>query len=360
MLQQVLKGKSQLLINAFSFTKTIGDDVFSDLPSHHSTAPPHINIHSLPLVLHSQLLYGKHVLKVDSFTKDQLGALFNIAHHLKLEDRRGRYFELLKGKVLALMFFEASTRTACSFQAAMQKLGGTVVTIKPSDASLKKGESVQDTIQTMACYCDVIVMRHPEIGAVQQAAEHSRRPVINAGDGVGEHPTQALLDIFTIREEIGTVNGITVTMVGDLKHGRTVHSLARLLTLYRVNLQYVSPDGLKMPENVKKYVQERRIPQKEYKSIEEALPSTDVLYMTRIQKERFADQSEYEKVHGYFVLTPKLLTKAKEKMIVMHPFPRVNEISVEVDVDPRAAYFRQMECGMYVRMALLTMLSGRF
>jgi len=320
----------------------------------------HAHVPYLPQFLHSQLLFGKHILKVETMNKEKLNALFNIAQHLKNEERRGRHIETLKGKILALMFFEPSTRTACSFQAAMQRLGGTVISIKPSDASLKKGESVQDTVSTMACYSDVIVMRHPVKGAVQQAAEMCRRPIINAGDGVGEHPTQALLDVFTIREEFGTVNGITVTMVGDLKNGRTVHSLAKLLTLYRVNLQYVSPDSLKMPENVRNYVQQRGIPQREFSSIEEVLPSTDVLYMTRIQKERFTNESEYNKVHGSFVLTPQILTKAKNKMIVMHPLPRVNEISPEVDCDPRAAYFRQAEYGMFVRMALLSMLTGRF
>jgi len=240
----------------------------------------------------------------------------------------------------------------------MQKLGGTVIAMKPSDASVVKGESLQDTVQAMCCYCDVLVIRHMVKDSVQIAAEHCRRPVINAGDGVGEHPTQALLDIFTIREEIGTANGITVTMVGDLKHGRTVHSLARLLTLYRVNLQYVSPESLRMPEAVKSYVHNKAIPQREFSSIEDALPNTDVLYMTRIQKERFANESDYTKVCGSFILTPKLLTKAKEKMVVLHPLPRVDEISIECDSDPRAAYFRQMECGMFVRMALLAMLLG--
>lgn len=315
---------------------------------------------SIPMSLQTSALLGKHIITVQSFTKNQLGAIFNIAHHLRQEIKKGKSFDILKGKILGIMFFEASTRTACSFQSAMQKLGGTVLSIKPSDASLTKGESLYDTVHTLSCYCDVLAIRHPEKGAVQKAAEHCRRPVINAGDGVGEHPTQALLDIFTIREEIGTVNGITITMVGDLKNGRTVHSLARLLTLYRVNLQYVSPPSLQMPDKIKTYVAKRNILQQEFTTIEEALPNTDVLYMTRIQKERFANTEEYNKVHGLYIVTPKLLTKAKEKMVVMHPLPRVNEISVEVDTDPRAAYFRQMECGMYIRMALLCMLTGRY
>lgn len=332
------------------------EDVFQDTPH---TSVPTLVMQQLPPSLQSHALYGKHILSVETLSKDHLGSLFNLAHYMRQEVRKGKIFETLKGKVLGLMFFEASTRTSGSFQVAMQRLGGTVFCINPSDSSLKKGESLEDTVHTMSCYCDAIVLRHPEKGAVQRAAEHCRRPIINAGDGIGEHPTQALLDVFTIREEIGTVNGITVTMVGDLKHGRTVHSLARLLTLYRVNLQYVSPNSLKMPENVKAYVERRGIPQKEYPTIEDALPSTDVLYMTRIQRERFPTEAEYEEVHGCYIVTPKLLTKAKEKMVVMHPLPRVNEISIEVDSDPRAAYFRQMECGMYVRMALLALLTGR-
>lgn len=313
---------------------------------------------TFPPSIHTNFLLGKHVLNVESFKNDQLRQLFNLAHHIRNTLKKGKSLEILKGKILGLMFFEPSTRTSSSFQAAMQKLGGTAVSMKPSDASLAKGESLQDTVQTMSCYCDVLVIRHMVKNSVQLAAEKCRRPVINAGDGIGEHPTQALLDVFTIREEIGTANGVTVTMVGDLKHGRTVHSLARLLTLYRVNLQYVSPDGLKMPDSVKTYVHNKGVPQREYSTIEEALPNTDVLYMTRIQKERFADEEDYLKVKGSFILTPKLLTKAKQKMVVMHPLPRVDEISVECDSDPRAAYFRQVECGMYVRMAVLAMVLG--
>uniref|UniRef100_A0A286XC64 Multifunctional protein CAD n=1 Tax=Cavia porcellus TaxID=10141 RepID=A0A286XC64_CAVPO len=197
------------------------------------------------------------------------------------------------------------------------------------------------------------VQKERSLDILKLASKHCRKPVINAGDGVGEHPTQALLDIFTIREELGTVNGMTITMVGDLKHGRTVHSLARLLTLYRVSLRYVAPPSLRMPPNVWNYVASRGIKQEEFESIEEALPDTDVLYMTRIQKERFGSAQEYESCFGQFILTPHIMTRAKEKMVVMHPMPRVNEISVEVDSDPRAAYFRQAENGMYIRMALL-------
>ncbi|XP_070556717.1 multifunctional protein CAD-like isoform X2 [Ptychodera flava] len=305
-------------------------------------------------------LVGKHILTATRLTKDQLHHLFNVAHHMRMTVQKDRVLDyILKGKVMASMFYEPSTRTSNSFTAAMYRLGGTVLHLNEETSSHKKGETLQDAIQTMAGYSDVIVLRHSQPGSVEAAARYCSRPVINAGDGVGEHPTQALLDVFTIREEIGTVNNITITMVGDLKHGRTVHSLARLLTLYRVQLRYVTPPSLKMPRSVYDYVSERGIPQEEYFSIEEALPGTDVLYMTRIQRERFDKEEEFKQVSGQFILTPHIMTRAKEKMVVMHPMPRVAEISPDVDADPRAAYFRQAECGMYVRMALLAMVLGK-
>ncbi|XP_064196290.1 CAD protein isoform X2 [Anguilla rostrata] len=304
-------------------------------------------------------LVGQHVLSVRQFSKDQLSHLFNVAHHLRMMVQKERSLDILKGKVMASMFYEVSTRTSSSFAAAMQRLGGSVVHFCEATSSSQKGESVADSVQTMSGYADVLVLRHPLPGAVETASKHCRKPVINAGDGVGEHPTQALLDIFTIREELGTVNGMTITMVGDLKHGRTVHSLARLLTQYRISLRYVAPRNLHMPPEIIDFVASRGIKQEEFGSIEEALPDTDVLYMTRIQKERFASEEEYNACFGQFILTPHIMTGAKRKMVVMHPLPRVNEISAEVDTDPRAAYFRQAENGMYIRMALLATVLGR-
>nr|XP_034369965.1 CAD protein isoform X2 [Arvicanthis niloticus] len=309
-------------------------------------------------LLHS--LVGQHILSVKQFTKDQMSHLFNVAHTLRMMVQKERSLDILKGKVMASMFYEVSTRTSSSFAAAMARLGGAVLSFSEATSSVQKGESLADSVQTMSCYADVVVLRHPQPGAVELAAKHCRRPVINAGDGVGEHPTQALLDIFTIREELGTVNGMTITMVGDLKHGRTVHSLACLLTQYRVSLRYVAPPSLRMPPSVRDFVASRGTKQEEFESIEEALPDTDVLYMTRIQKERFGSVQEYEACFGQFILTPHIMTRAKKKMVVMHPMPRVNEISVEVDSDPRAAYFRQAENGMYIRMALLATVLGRF
>jgi aspartate carbamoyltransferase len=206
----------------------------------------------------------------------------------------------------------------------------------------------------------VIVLRHPEMGSAELAAKYARKPIINAGDGVGEHPTQALLDLFTIQEEMGRIDGLTITMVGDLKYGRTVHSLARLLALFDVRLNYVSPEILRMPETLIEEIQGKSaMPQAEHYTLDPVIGESDVLYVTRVQKERFADAAEYESVKDAFVISPETLQAAKEDMIVMHPLPRVGEITMEVDDDPRAAYFRQMEYGLYVRMALLSMVLGK-
>jgi aspartate carbamoyltransferase len=244
----------------------------------------------------------------------------------------------------------------------MERLGGSVIPINEVKySSVTKGESLTDTVRTLECYADVIVLRHPETGSAAIAAKAAKKPVINAGDGIGEHPTQALLDTFTIFEELGAgqIDGMTVTMLGDLKYGRTVHSLARLLSLFKVKINYVSPDILRMPREVMEEVSAKGIPQAEFSSLTDVLPETDVLYVTRVQKERFEDPAEYEKVKGAYVIDPGIMKAAKQEMIVMHPLPRVGEISVDFDDDPRAAYFRQMEYGLYVRMALLAMVLGK-
>lgn len=313
---------------------------------------------SLP---HSRTMSGKHVLSVDMFTmKEQLNDIYNLASFFKAKVHKDRPLdEVLRGKVMASIFYEVSTRTCSSFAAAMQRLGGRVIYMDETSSSVKKGETLEDSIAVMSGYADVVVLRHPEVGAMARAADVCRKPVINAGDGVGEHPTQALLDVFTIREEIGTVNGLTITMVGDLKHGRTVHSLARLLTLYNVTINYVSPPSLAMPNKITSFVSSKGIQQNVYTTLEEILPETDVLYMTRIQQERFANQDEYQRTCGLYVITPKLMTRAKNRMIVMHPLPRNFEIDKAFDNDKRAAYFRQAEYGMYVRMSLLAMVLGK-
>jgi aspartate carbamoyltransferase len=306
--------------------------------------------------------YGKDIISVKQFGRSDLEYIFGVAHEMRGMVERVGTFDLLKGKILANLFYEPSTRTSSSFTAAMERLGGSVIPINEVKySSVTKGESLTDTVRTLECYADVIVLRHPETGSAAIAAKAARKPVINAGDGIGEHPTQALLDTFTIFEELsgGSVDGMTVTMLGDLKYGRTVHSLARLLSLFKVRINYVSPEILRMPREVMDEVGAKGIPQAEFNSLEKVLAETDVLYVTRVQKERFEDPAEYEKVKGAYVVDPEIMKVAKQEMIVMHPLPRVGEISVDFDADPRAAYFRQMEYGLYVRMALLAMVLGK-
>ncbi len=306
--------------------------------------------------------YGKDIISVKQFARADLQYVFGVAHEMRGMVERVGTFDLLKGKILANLFYEPSTRTSSSFTAAMERLGGSVIPINEVKySSVTKGESLTDTVRTLECYADVIVLRHPETGSAAIAAKAAHKPVINAGDGTGEHPTQALLDLFTIFEElgVGVVDGLTITMLGDLKYGRTVHSLARLLSLYEVKINYVSPEILRMPEEVMNEVGQKMIKQSEFGSLEKVLPETDVLYVTRVQKERFADPADYEKVKGAYVIDAATMKSAKKDMIVMHPLPRVTEISMDFDDDPRAAYFRQMEYGLYVRMALLAMVLGK-
>jgi aspartate carbamoyltransferase len=304
--------------------------------------------------------YGKSVLSVKQFNREDLEYIFAVAHEMRVMVERIGTFDLLKGKILANLFYEPSTRTSSSFTAAMERLGGSVIPINEVRfSSVSKGESLPDTVRTLECYADVIVLRHPDVGSAALAAKYARKPVLNAGDGVGEHPTQALLDALTIKEELGHIDGLTVTMLGDLKNGRTIHSLARLLSLYKVKLNYVAPEILRMPPEIIAELQAQGVEQAEYDSLEEALLETDVLYVTRVQKERFENPADFEKVAGAYVIDPETMKNAKERMIVMHPLPRVTEISMDFDDDPRAAYFRQMEYGLYVRMALLAMVLGK-
>lgn len=305
-------------------------------------------------------LFNQHILSVKQFAHNDLDHIFAVADEMRMMVERVGSFDLLKGKVLAVLFYEPSTRTSSSFIAAIQRLGGSIIPINEVKySSVAKGESLPDTIRTLEAYADVIVLRHPETGAAALAAKYARKPIINAGDGIGEHPTQALLDLFTILEEHGKIDGLTVTMLGDLKYGRTVHSLSRLLSLYNAKLNYVAPELLQMPRDLVDELNARNVPQHETSSLEEVLSETDVLYVTRIQKERFANLDEYEAVKGSYVITPETMSSAKSDMVLMHPLPRVGEISEAVDSDPRAAYFRQVEYGMYVRMALLAMVMGK-
>ena len=303
---------------------------------------------------------GMDILSVKQFRHRDLDIIFDVARDMReMVDRQGAV-DLLKGKLLSNLFYEPSTRTSSSFAAATQRLGGNVIQINNvTFSSVSKGEELRDTIRSMGSYSDAIVLRHPDEGSADIAAEVSEKPIINAGDGIGEHPTQALLDIFTIVEELGTIDGLTVTMLGDLKYGRTVHSLAKLLALYDVKLHFVAPDLLKAPNALVDSLIESGVGPSKHVDLDSIISETDVLYVTRVQQERFVDQSVYEKVNRSYAVNIDTMDIAKERMIVMHPLPRVDEISRAVDEDPRAAYFRQMEYGMYVRMALLALVFGK-
>ncbi len=304
--------------------------------------------------------FGQDILSVSQFDREKLECIFGVAREMRMLVERFGSADLLQGKILANLFYEPSTRTSSSFMAAMLRLGGQVIPINNVQySSVSKGESLPDTVRTLESYADVIVLRHPEMGAAATAAYYAQKPVINAGDGVGEHPTQALLDLFTIVEELGRVDGLKIAMVGDLKYGRTVHSLTKLLVNYDVEFLFVSPEILRMPQDVLGVVRETGHRYRELEDVHQIIGEVDVLYVTRVQKERFTDLAEYDRVKDFYVVDEELMAKAKERMIVMHPLPRVGEISYAVDQDPRAAYFRQMRNGMFIRMALLAAVLGK-
>lgn len=304
---------------------------------------------------------GQDIISVLQFDKERLDYVFARAQEMRAMVEQVGSVDLLKGYVLACLFYEPSTRTSASFIAAMERLGGGIIPITQGVqfSSVSKGETLADTVRTLEQYADVIVMRHPEIGAAKVAADYADVPIINAGDGAGEHPTQALLDLFTIREELGRVDGLKIAMVGDLRYGRTVHSLTRLLMQYDVSLRFVSPEILRLPLTLMNDVIDAGIDVRETHDVADVIENADVLYVTRVQKERFTDLAQYEEVRDHHEITTEIMERAKAKMIVMHPFPRVGEIHYNVDDDPRAAYFRQIKNGMYIRMALLAAVLGR-
>lgn len=306
-------------------------------------------------------LTHQDIISVSQFDTARLDYIFARAHEMREMVERVGAVDLLKGRVLACLFYEPSTRTSASFIAAMERLGGAVIPITQGVqfSSVSKGETLADTIRTLEQYADVIVLRHPEIGSAQVAADYANVPVINAGDGAGEHPTQALLDLFTIKEELGRLDGLKIAMVGDLRYGRTVHSLTRLLLQYKISLRFVSPEILRLPLTLMNEVIDAKLDVRETHDVADVIENADVLYVTRVQKERFTDLAQYEEVKDQYEITPELMAKAKSKMIVMHPLPRVGEIHYAVDSDPRAAYFRQVKNGMYIRMALLAAVLGK-
>jgi len=296
-----------------------------------------------------------HVLGAKQFEKSELERLFDAALDMEKVVARGgdRRHE---GRIMTTLFFEASTRTRLSFESAMHRLGGGVIGTENAAqfSSAIKGETLEDTIRIVSGYSDVIVMRHTDIGAAKRAAKVAPIPVINAGDGAGEHPTQALLDTYTIRKEFGKIDGLKIAMVGDLAYGRTVHSLSYMLANYQdVMVYYISPDNVRIPDNVKKYMDEKGIRYAETNDLNSVAGSIDVLYQTRIQKERFPSVEEYEKASGKYIVDAELMDRMRKDAIVLHPLPRAGEIAEEVDDDPRAAYFRQAVNGLYIRMALV-------
>ena len=304
--------------------------------------------------------YGQDIISVSQFDRTKLDYILSVGNEMKILVERFGSADLLQGKILANLFYEPSTRTSSSFMAAMLRLGGQVIPINNVQySSVTKGESLPDTVRTLESYSDIIVIRHPEVGSAATAAHYASKPVINAGDGVGEHPTQALLDLYTIVEALGNVGGLKVAMVGDLKFGRTVHSLTKLLVNYPVEFVFVSPEILRMPQDVLDVVDASGHTYEQREDVHDIIGDVDVLYVTRVQKERFTDLAEYDQVKDRYIVDPQLMSRAKERMIVMHPLPRVNEISYAVDSDPRAAYFRQMRNGMYIRMALLAAVLGK-
>lgn len=296
----------------------------------------------------------KHLISPLDLSVEELDQLLDLAQDIEANPKK--YAHACDGKKLATLFYEPSTRTRLSHEAAMLNLGGSVMGFSSADSSsASKGESVSDTIRVISCYADICAMRHPKEGAPIVASQHSTIPIINAGDGGHQHPTQTLTDLLTIRNLKGRLNNMTIGLCGDLKFGRTVHSLINALVRYEgIRFVLISPEELRLPEYIRQDVLDRQhIPYEEVVRLEDALPKLDILYMTRVQKERFFNEEDYVRMKDFYVLDQKKMALAPEDMYVLHPLPRVNEIAVEVDADPRAAYFRQVQYGVYVRMALI-------
>ena len=304
------------------------------------------------------MLKGRSLVEPEDFSLDEMELLFSLAEKIEKDEKYMR--DSCRGKLLATLFFEPSTRTRLSFEAAMLRLGGSYLGFaEPGSSSSSKGESLADTIRMASCYADAIVMRNPKEGAALLASRYSTVPVINAGDGGHHHPTQTLTDLLTIKQLLGKIDNLTVGFCGDLKFGRTVHSLAKALTRHKnIRMIFISPQELVLPEYLKSILQKQNVEFIERQNLEETMPELDVLYMTRVQRERFFNEDDYIRLKDTYVLNSEKMSLGREKLIVLHPLPRVNEISIEVDSDPRAAYFKQAKYGMYVRMALLASILG--
>ena len=303
--------------------------------------------------------YDRDIVSIKDFTREEIEALLDLSEKMVPYAMGEKTWKPLSGRILGNLFFEPSTRTRLSFESAAHRLGANVIDVSEmSMTSISKGETLADTIRMVDAYCDAIVLRHPHEGAARLAAKFSINPVINAGDGAGSHPTQTLLDLFTMREAKGSLDGLNVVLVGDLKYGRTVHSLAEALTMFGVRLTLVAPESLQMPQDIVDRLRNKGCNPKKTTVLEDAIPQADVLYVTRIQKERFPDPAEYQKIAGTYRIDNSILRSAKSDMIVMHPLPRVNEIATEVDSTPHARYFQQAFNGVPVRMAILCSIMG--
>jgi aspartate carbamoyltransferase catalytic subunit len=298
---------------------------------------------------------NRSLVSIDDFSKAEWIKILDIAEGFEKNPKQ----RILEDMVVATLFFEPSTRTRLSFESAASYLGAKVIGFTDAaSSSVKKGESLNDTILTVSNYSDLIVMRHPREGSARYASEVSPVPIINAGDGANQHPTQTLLDLYSIRKTQGTLEDLHITFVGDLKYGRTVHSLVIALCNFNATFHLVSPEELKLPSYIKRHIKERKLKYLQYTELNEAIPQSDILYMTRVQKERFSDPIEYEKVKNAYILRNAMLGEAKENMKVLHPLPRVNEINEDVDSNSKAYYFQQAQNGVYVRQALLTSILG--
>jgi aspartate carbamoyltransferase catalytic subunit len=306
------------------------------------------------------ILQGKDILRTDTLSDEELELILSTAARFEGALKAGERPRNMDGKVLATLFYEPSTRTRLSFETAMLRLAGGVISVAdPKTSSAAKGESLADSARTVAGYADVIVMRHPQKGSAQEAADAVSVPVINAGDGTGQHPTQALLDVYTIQKERGTLKGLTMTLAGDLKNGRTVHALVHFLVRFGTRLILVAPPALKMPAEITAELRKMGAKVSETSDLAAAMRESDVVYMTRIQKERFEDPADYDRLKGSYVIDMSLVRQAKQGITIMHPFPRVDEITTEVDRYEGAAYFRQSDNGVPIRMGLLALLCGR-
>jgi aspartate carbamoyltransferase catalytic subunit len=298
---------------------------------------------------------NKSLISITDYSRDNYLKLIEIAEGFEKNPRQ----QLLEGYVIASLFFEPSTRTRLSFESAINRLGGRIVGFTDaSSSSVKKGESLKDTILTVSNYSDLIVMRHPLEGSARFASDVAPVPVVNAGDGANQHPTQCLLDLYSIKKTQGTLENLNIALVGDLKYGRTVHSLMMAMSNFNATFNFISPDSLRMPDTYKNYLDEKGIKYYEHDVLEDALPHADIVYMTRVQKERFSDPIEYEKVKNVYILRNAMLEETKDNLRILHPLPRVNEINEDVDTNPKAYYFEQALNGVYMRQAIISSILG--